>query len=160
MHRRILATALFGTMLPALAGELDQHSATRIIEQGRVYAAAHAAPGGAIAVVDAGGHLVALLRLDGSFPAAPEVAIGKARTAALFRKPTRMFEELVNQGRYTMTTVPAVTAFTPLTGGVPLLRDGVVIGAVGVSGAASAQQDEDIALAAAGTAAQAAEAKP
>jgi len=104
------------------------------------------APGGSIAVVDTGGHLIALQRLDNTFAASADIAVGKARTAALFKKPTRVFEDLVNGGRTTMVTLPD---FTPLQGGVPITSGVQVIGAVGVSGAASAQQDEDIASAAA-----------
>jgi glc operon protein GlcG len=104
------------------------------------------APGGSIAVVDTGGHLIALQRLDNTFAASADIAIGKARTAVLFKKPTRVFEDLVNGGRTTMVTLPD---FTPLQGGVPITVGGQVVGAVGVSGAASAQQDEDIANAAA-----------
>jgi len=96
---------------------------------------------GAIAVVDAGGQLLAFARLDGTFPAAADVATAKARTAALFRKPTKFFEEVVNQGRTAMTTVAAVTGFTPLQGGVPVVAGGEVVGAIGVSGARSAAHD-------------------
>jgi glc operon protein GlcG len=104
--------------------------------------------GAAIAVVDAGGHLLAVARLDGTFPAAPEIAAGKARTAALFRRATKGLEEVVNQGRTAMATLPGVTTFTPLQGGVPVLDGGEVVGAVGVSGAKSAAHDEEIAQAA------------
>ncbi|MBK8096988.1 MAG: heme-binding protein [Planctomycetes bacterium] len=104
------------------------------------------APGGAIAVVDAGGHLLAFERLDSTFAKAAEVSIGKARTAALFQKPTRVFENAINQGR---TAMAALADITPLQGGVPILIGGQFVGAVGVSGAASAQQDDDIATKAA-----------
>lgn len=113
------------------------------------YARENKAPGGAIAIVDSGGYLVYLERLDNTFAASADVSIGKARTAALFRKPTRIFENLVNSGRTTMVTLPAVTGFTPLQGGVPLEHNGRIVGAIGVSGASSAQQDDDIATAAA-----------
>jgi glc operon protein GlcG len=113
------------------------------------YARSHNAPGGAIAVVDAGGQVVYLERLDGSFPASGAISIGKARTAALFQKPTKVFEDIVNGGRSTMLALPEITPFTPLQGGVPLTRNGIVIGAIGVSGAASAAQDNEIAEAAA-----------
>lgn len=106
------------------------------------------APGGAIAVVDAGGHLLAFERLDGTFAKAAEVSIGKARTAALFQKPTRVFEDAINQGR---TAMAALADITPLQGGVPILIGGQFVGAVGVSGAASAQQDDAIAVVAAAT---------
>ena len=105
------------------------------------------APGGAIAIVDDGGHAVLTVRLDNTFPAGATVSLGKARTSALFRKPTKFFEDIVNKGRITMVALPD-SLFTPLQGGVPIVVDGEVIGAIGVSGASSAQQDEDIAIAA------------
>jgi uncharacterized protein GlcG (DUF336 family)/mannose-6-phosphate isomerase-like protein (cupin superfamily) len=126
---------------------LSLEGARQVISEATSYARSHGAPGGAIAVVDASGVLVGLERLDGTFPAASNISIGKARTAALFRKPTRDLENLVNKGRVTMTTLPDVTPFTPLQGGVPIVVDGHVVGAIGVSGAASAQQDDDIAQA-------------
>ena len=143
----LLVLAALASSSPAAS--LSASDAQQVIAAAERYAHEHQAPGGAIAIVDDGGHLLALLRLDGSFPAASEVAIGKARTAAMFRKPTRFFEEVVNKGRVSMTTVPAVTAFTPLTGGIPLVRGPEFVGAVGVSGALSADQDEEIARAAA-----------
>ena len=100
--------------------------------------------GSAIAVVDDGGNLMLLLRLDDTFAAGANVSIGKARTAALFKKPTKFFEDIVNNGR---TTMVALSDFTPLQGGVPIMVDGQVVGGIGVSGAASAQQDEEIAMA-------------
>jgi len=102
--------------------------------------------GGVIAVVDDGGNLMYLERIDGTFAAGAKVSTGKARTAALFRRPTSVFENLVNNGR---TTMVALDDFTPLQGGVPILVDGQIVGAVGVSGANSAQQDEEIAVVAA-----------
>lgn len=116
----------------------------RTVIRGAESLAAERGVGGAIAVVDAGGELVAFERLTGTFAAGAEVSIGKARTAALFKKPTRSFEEIVNKGR---TAMVAIEGFTPLIGGVPLVVDGVVIGAVGVSGASSANEDEELALA-------------
>lgn len=99
--------------------------------------------GGAIAVVDDGGNLVAMERLDGTFAMASTVAIGKAHTAAMFQRPTKFFEEVITtKGR---TSMIALDDFTPLQGGVPLVVDGQIVGAVGVSGAASAQQDEEFA---------------
>ena len=100
--------------------------------------------GGIIAVVDDGGNLIALERLEGTFAAGARISIGKARTAALFKKPTRFFEELINKSR---TAMAALDDFTPLIGGVPIVIDGQIVGAIGVSGANSAQQDEELALA-------------
>jgi glc operon protein GlcG len=108
------------------------------------YAKKNKAPGGVIAVVDEGGNLMALERLDGTFAMGATISIGKARTAVLFKKPTRFFEELINKGRTAMT---AVDGFTPLIGGIPIVVAGEVIGGIGVSGAASANQDEELALA-------------
>jgi glc operon protein GlcG len=98
---------------------------------------------GAIAVVDDGGNLMAVERIDGTFAAGGLISIGKARTAALFKKPTSFFEDLINKGRTAMTTV---NDFTPLRGGVPITVEGTIIGAVGVSGAASAAEDEELAV--------------
>jgi glc operon protein GlcG len=106
------------------------------------------APGGAIAVVDEGGNLLAMERLDGSFAASANISIGKARTAALFKKPTKVFEDAIKNGRTSMVTLGGdLQNFTPLQGGVLLEWEGKVVGAIGVSGAASAQQDEELAFA-------------
>ena len=105
------------------------------------------APGGVVAVVDDGGNLMALERIDGTFAAGANISIGKAKTAALFKKPTKFFEDVIKNGR---TSMVALQDFTPLQGGVPITVDGEIVGAVGVSGAASAQQDEELAIAGAG----------
>lgn len=105
------------------------------------------APGGSIAVVDGGGNLLALERLDQTFAASANIAIGKARTAALFKKPTMVFEDAIKGGRTSMVTLGGdLQNFTPLQGGIPLEWEGKVVGAIGVSGAASAQQDEELAI--------------
>src|SRR6266853_4141938 len=100
--------------------------------------------GGVIAVVDDGGNLMALERIDGTFAAGANISIGKARTAALFKKPTKFFEDVIGKGR---TSMVALNDFTPLQGGVPIEVDGQIVGAIGVSGANSAQQDEELAKA-------------
>ncbi len=113
------------------------------------YAHDHSAPGAAIAIVDSGGVLLYAERIDGTFQNAANISIGKARTAVLFGKPTRVFEDIVNKGRYSMLALPEIASFTPLMGGVPIEIGGQVAGAIGVSGAASATQDDEIASAAA-----------
>src|SRR6266498_1242408 len=123
---------------------LNLDGAKKAIAAAVDYAKKNNAPGGVIAVVDEGGNLMALERLDGTFAMGATISIGKARTAVLFKKPTRFFEELINKGRTAMT---AVDGFTPLIGGIPVVIDGQVVGGVGVSGAASAAQDEELALA-------------
>jgi glc operon protein GlcG len=100
-----------------------------------------------IAIVDEGGHLLYFVRSEKGFAASANVAVGKARTSAIFKKPTKDFEDIINKGRFTMTALPD---FTPLQGGVPIVHEGHVVGAVGVSGAKSAQQDEEVAKAGAG----------
>jgi glc operon protein GlcG len=100
--------------------------------------------GGAIAIVDDGGNLMYLERLDNTFAAGARISIGKARTSALFKKPTAAFEDIIKNGR---TAMVALEDFTPLQGGVPIELDGKVVGAIGVSGAASQQRDEAVAKA-------------
>ena len=98
-----------------------------------------------VAVVDDGGNLIAFHRIDPTFPAGARVSIGKARTAALFRQPTKNFEDVITEkGR---TSMIALDDFTPLQGGVPIIVGGQIVGAVGVSGASSADQDEQFAKA-------------
>lgn len=97
-----------------------------------------------IAIVDDGGNLLYFARPESSFAAGANVSIGKARTSAIFKKPTAFFEDTVNKGRFTMTALPD---FTPLQGGVPIVHEGQIIGAIGVSGAKSAAQDEEVAKA-------------
>jgi glc operon protein GlcG len=109
-------------------------------------AAAEAAKRGAtvvIAVVDDGGHLVMLERLDNTQVASSDVAVAKARTAAIFRRPSRVFEEQVRNGRISALALPGAVA---LQGGLPLQAGDQVIGAIGVSGN-TPQEDEDIAAA-------------
>jgi glc operon protein GlcG len=96
-----------------------------------------------IAVVDEGGHLLLLERLDDTQVASVEVGIGKARTAAIFRRPSKEFEDQIRNGR---VAALALSGATPLQGGIPIKVDGKVVGAIGVSGN-TPQEDEDIAKA-------------
>jgi glc operon protein GlcG len=98
-------------------------------------------------VVDDGGNLMALERLDGTFSAGANISIGKAKTAVMFKKPTRFFEELINSSGKGRTVMTALENFTPLIGGIPVTVDGQIVGGVGVSGAATADQDEQLAIA-------------
>ncbi|NIC05550.1 GlcG/HbpS family heme-binding protein [Billgrantia bachuensis] len=97
-----------------------------------------------IAVADDGGHLLGLRRLDGAAPMTPDVATQKARSAALGRKETQVFEEMINGGRNAFLSAPLSGL---LTGGVPVLVDGEVAGTVGVSGV---KPDQDVQVARAG----------
>ncbi len=94
-----------------------------------------------IAVVDDAGHLLVLHRLDDTQVASVEVGIAKARTAAIFRRPSKVFEEQVKNGRISALALPGAAA---LQGGVPIVHRGRVIGAIGVSGN-TPREDEDIA---------------
>ena len=94
-----------------------------------------------IVVVDDGGHVLLLERLDDTQVASVEVGIGKARTAAIFRRPSKDFEDQVRNGRVAALALPGAT---PLQGGIPIEVDGKVLGAIGVSGN-TPQEDEDIA---------------
>jgi glc operon protein GlcG len=95
-----------------------------------------------IAVVDDGGQLILLERLDDTQVASVEVGIGKARTAAIFRRPSKVFEDQIREGRVAALALPGAT---PLQGGIPIIIDGKVVGAIGVSGN-TPQEDEEIAL--------------
>ena len=147
----IPSLVILGVIVSAAAAAAQTERKSMTLEAARrIIAAAVAeaknknAPGAAIAVVDEGGHVVALERLDNTFAAGATISVGKARTAALFKRPTKFFEDVINKGRTAMATLPD---FTPLQGGVPIIIDGEIIGAIGVSGAASAQQDEELAIA-------------
>jgi glc operon protein GlcG len=100
-----------------------------------------------VAIVDDGGHLISLERMDGTQKGSVRVAEQKARTAILYKRPSKAFEDMVLQGRPVMMTMPDVIC---LEGGVPLIRDGVYVGAIGISGVKSS---EDGIVAAAGAAA-------
>lgn len=102
----------------------------------------------AIAVVDDGGHLLWLQRLDGAAPISAEIAPAKARTAALGRRESKVYEDMINQGRVSFLSAPVLRGM--LEGGVPILVEGDCVGAVGVSGVKSA---EDAQIARAGIAA-------
>lgn len=146
--QRTLAAVLF----TAAAGAVQAQVVTKkvlTLEGAKKAIAAAVAEGkkanatGVIAVVDDGGNLMVLERLDGTFAAGANISIGKARTAALFKKPTKFFEDVIGKGRTAMLAVD----FTPLQGGIPIMVDGQVVGGIGVSGASSAQQDEEFAIA-------------
>lgn len=147
------ALALMLAVSSAASGQISEKKTLTLEGAERVIAAAKAeakqlqAPGGVIAVVDDGGNLMALERLDGTFSAGANISIGKARTAVMFKKPTRFFEELINSNSKGRTVMTSLENFTPLIGGIPIVVDGQIVGGVGVSGAASADQDEQLAIA-------------
>ncbi len=97
----------------------------------------------AIAILDDGGHLLRFARMDGATPANAEIAIAKARTAAVSRRPSGAWEQRVKDGRMSMLRMPGIL---PVQGGVPIVVEGTCVGAVGVSGVQS-HEDERIAQA-------------
>ncbi len=120
---------------------LTQKAAHKIMDVALQLAKTLNAPGGSIAIVDDAGTLVLLERLYGTFIKASEVSIAKAQTAALFKKDTKFFEDKINGDRPALITVGP----NMLKGGVPIIYKGQTIGAIGVSGTASADQDVQLA---------------
>lgn len=144
----IAVSAMMITATTLKAQVADQKNITleaakKVAADAVAYAKANNSPGGSIAIVDNGGNLLYLERLDNTFAASADVAIQKARTAAQFKAPSKKLEDAVNNGRSALITVGR----TFLQGGIPIMYNGQVIGAIGVSGAASAAQDEEIAIA-------------
>ena len=142
----VMSAAVFANAQTVEKKSLTIDGAKKVIAGAVAYAKKNNAPGGVIAVVDEGGNLMALERLDGTFAAGANISIGKARTAVLFKRPTKVFEDIIKNGRTAMVALPDAF-FTPLQGGIPITVDGQIVGGVGVSGAASAQQDEELAIA-------------
>lgn len=101
-----------------------------------------------IAIVDDGGHLLHLQRLDGAAPISAHIAPAKANTAAMGRRETKVYEDMINGGRVSFLSAPEIKGM--LEGGVPIMKDGQCLGAVGVSGVKST---EDAQIARAGLAA-------
>lgn len=101
-----------------------------------------------IAIVDDGGHLLYLQRLDGVAAISAHIAPAKARTAALGRRASKLYEDMINGGRQSFLSAPVLDGM--LEGGVPIMKDGECLGAVGVSGV---QSQEDVQIAVAGIAA-------
>jgi glc operon protein GlcG len=156
--KRILLTifSLLFVLLASVKGDLPTKKVLTLEVAKKIAAAseAEAKRRGAtvvIVVVDDGGHMLILERLDDTQVASVEVGIGKARTAAIFRRPSKVFEDQVRDGRVAALALPGAT---PLQGGVPIEVDGKVIGAIGVSGN-TPQEDEGIAKVGAANAAAA-----
>jgi len=100
------------------------------------------------AIVDDGGHLLWFQRLDGAAPISAHIAPAKAHTAAVGRRETKIYEDLINAGRYSFLSAPLIHGM--LEGGIPIFKDGQILGAIGVSGVKSS---EDAQIAKAGLAA-------
>jgi len=143
----VLAFVLFAT--PALTQQRPSYGPEVTLDTAKKIAAAAIAEAKrnnwnvAVAIVDNHGFLVYYERLDDTQSASPVIAIEKARSAAMFRRPTRAMEDTVNKGRVSFLGIPLAT---PITGGLPITSGGRVIGGIGVSGVTS-DQDEQIAKA-------------
>jgi glc operon protein GlcG len=145
---RLVVLALSAAVVPASA-QVTQAKKVLTLEGAKVVAATAAAEakkgneGASIAIVDDGGNLIYLERIQPTFPMGATISTEKARTAALFQKPTKILEDAIVGGR-----TPLLNAWSaPLNGGEPLVVDGEVVGAIGVSGASSAARDAVIATA-------------
>ena len=146
----ILVLAILTSLTTAYAGQglvlekkvLSLAAARKIVAAAEAEANARGV-GVVIAVVDSSGTIIELTRMDTAQVASVNVGIGKAKTAAIYRRPSRDFEEQIKSGRIAAL---ALADATPLQGGVPVLVDGNVVGAVGVSGD-TPQVDEAIAIA-------------
>lgn len=143
-----LTIALLAAVTPGVRAELPVKPVLTLGAAKKIAAAAEAeaikrGSTVVIVVVDDGGHIIVLERLDDTQVASVEVGIGKARTAAIFRRPSKVFEDQIREGRVAALALPGAT---PLQGGIPLTAAGKVIGAIGVSGN-TPQEDEDIAKA-------------
>ena len=150
LRRVVLALAMVGSLATAPAAQsltlekkvLSLAAARKIVAAAEAEANARGV-GVVIAIVDSSGTIIELTRMDTAQVASVNVGIGKARTAAIYRRPSRDFEEQIKSGRIAAL---ALADATPLQGGVPVLVDGKVVGAVGVSGD-TPQVDEAIAIA-------------
>jgi glc operon protein GlcG len=147
--RTALALAVFSTLIAQGArAELPSKKVLTLAVARRVLGAAEAEAlrrkaTVVIVVVDDGGYPIVLARLDDTQVASVEVGIAKARTASIFRRPSKVFEDQTRNGRVAAIALPGAV---PLQGGLPLVVDGQVVGAIGVSGN-TPQEDEDVAAA-------------
>ncbi len=150
---RAIGTLVLAIALAAVSGEARAQATTTkkslTLDGAKAVAAAATAEakrgneGGSIAIVDDGGNLMYLERIQPTFAMGAHIATEKARTAALFQRPSKTLEDAIIGGRTTLlSVVPA-----PLQGGEPIVVDGQIVGAIGVSGAASAVRDQVIAAA-------------
>jgi uncharacterized protein GlcG (DUF336 family) len=149
------AFALFAALTASAQAQLTDKKALTLEAAKKAAAAAEAEAAKnkwtvVIAIVDDGGHLVYLSRIDGTQTGSIDVAIRKARTAQAFKRPTKVFEDAIAGGR---TALLGLEGIVPLEGGVPIMVGGQMIGAVGVSGVTS-QQDGVVAKAGADALAQ------
>jgi len=156
MKSLLILSLLFSTVTPLVRAQIVEvpYGAPITLAQARIVLAAAQAEARknqwnvAVAIVDSGGHLVAFERLDTTQYGSAEVTIEKARSSAAFRRPTKAFQDVVAAGGAGLRIL-GLTGGVPIEGGVPLLIDGRIVGAVGVSGVTSAQDGQIATVAAA-----------
>lgn len=124
-------------------GQLTLEAAKRIGEKAMKYLKENDAPGGSIAIVDDAGFVIYQIRATGTFSAASDIAMGKARSSALFGFETKTLEDAIGAGRNSLITAN----YNMMKGGLPIIYNGEIIGGIGVSGASSSDQDLEIAKA-------------
>jgi glc operon protein GlcG len=145
----LFAPQLIAAQLIGTRKSLTLEGAKKIAEEAKAYAKSISAPHGgpSIAIVDRGGHLLYLERPETTFAGSALVAYEKAKTAMMFEQPSQNLENNTKGGRTPLLSLNYVL----LEGGVPIMVDGFIVGAIGISGAASSTQDVEIAQAAAKT---------
>jgi glc operon protein GlcG len=149
MRRIAIVLALFACTGIAVSAEAPPYGAAVTLEQAKRIAAAALAEAGrrqwrvAVAIVDTHGFLKYYEMLDDTQTASAAIAVEKARTAAMFRRPSKAFEDGIAGGRAAILGLPGVT---PIDGGLPIVIDGRIVGAIGVSGVNS-NQDAEVAQA-------------
>jgi glc operon protein GlcG len=149
MMVRVLAAMVFalGTLATAVAQMPNPYGLPISLESARKAAAPALAEAEknhwnvAVAIVDPGGNLIYYEKMDNTQLGSAQVAIEKAKTAALFKRPTKAFQDTLAQGGDTVRLL-GLRNVTPIEGGIPLVMEGKIVGAVGVSGATSAQDGQ------------------
>jgi glc operon protein GlcG len=144
MKLKLLITALCFVTTSGFAAELATRVGLTLEVAKQISAAAEAEAAKnkwtvAIAIVDEGGHLIHLAKIDNTQYGSVDVAIQKAQTSAAFKRPTKVFEEAIAGGR---NAIIALKGALPLEGGLPIIHDGKVIGAIGVSGVKSTEDGQ------------------
>ena len=133
--------------MPKTQSSISYAEAKKLMKAAVDSATKHRVPG-AIAIVDSGGHLILVERLDGTMHAATNIANGKAATAVAFQRPTKSIEDVILSGRSPMLILNNSTSqpYIPLKGGYPIMHDNEIIGGIAVAGTMDAEMDEVVVL--------------
>ncbi len=133
--------------MPKTQSSISYAEAKKLMKAAVASATKHKVPG-AIAIVDSGGHLILVERLDGTMQAATNIANGKAATAVAFQRPTKSIEDVILSGRSPMLILNNSTSqpYIPLKGGYPITHENEIIGGIAVAGTMDAEMDEVVVL--------------